>query len=104
MPPRGDDYPRGYYEDISEDDTILDILQDLIDADQLEANAAVVDFNKNVFDAQGADNVSRDARGGDVSVGDVMGIDVIDILDGNISDGATGDVLLAFLVVTLVVT
>ena len=90
--PRGDDYPRGYYEDVSEDDTILDILQDLIDADQLEADAAVVDFNTNVFDVQGADNVSRDARGGDISVDDVMGIDVIDILDGNISGGATGDV------------
>ena len=90
--PRGDDYPRGYYEDVSEDDTILYILQDLIDADQLEADAAVVDFNTNVFDVQGADNVSRDARGGDISVDDVMGIDVIDILDGNISGGATGDV------------
>ena len=89
--PRGDDYPRGYYEDISEDDTVLDILQDLIDADQLEADTAVVDFHTNVFDAQGTDNVSRDARGGDVSVDDVMGIDVIDILDGNISGGATGD-------------
>ena len=81
--PRGDDRPSGYYEEVSDDDSVLDILQDLIDANQFEANAALVSFDTTVWD---------NVQSGDVSVADVLEEDVTDILDDDVYGDVSGDV------------
>ena len=49
--------------DISDDDSVLDVLQDLIDADQLEANAVIVAFDVNVFNRPGGDVLGANVLG-----------------------------------------
>ena len=65
-----------FYKDISDGDTVLDILQDLINADQFEADVALI---SNVWDAHGVYNAFINVQSGDVSVADIMWEDVIDI-------------------------
>ena len=81
--PRGDDCPSGYYKEVSNDDSVLDILRDLIDANQSEADAALNSFDTTVWD---------NVQSSDVSVADAMGKDDIDILDGDVYGDISGDV------------
>ena len=70
--PRGDDHPQRYYEDISDVDSVLDVLQELTDADQMESNAVMDAFDISAFDVQ-VGNVTAGEPFGDGAVVDVPG-------------------------------
>ena len=110
--PRGDDHPHGYYEDISDDDSVLDVLQELIGADQMKSNAVMDAFDINAFDVQvgnipNGDDVTAGETFGDGGVGDVLSsgdtfgdglgsdVTVCDVLGGDVTlgDDLGGDVM-----------
>lgn len=100
--PRGDRPSSGYYEVVSEDDSVLDVIQDLIDEKQDEA---ILAFDVNVFNEQGnvfyesgnvQDNVQGDAYGavhggaqGNVS-GGILGY--VSYESGNVPANVLGDI------------
>ena len=119
--PRGDDHPQGYYEDVSEDDSVLDVLQELIDAKQIESDAVIDAFDVSAFnvitgntlrssdvnsdilggcvsgsDVQDENVRACKSRNGDVINDNVLGSDVIIDLGGDVMEGfgddAVGDV------------
>lgn len=60
-----------YYEDISDDDSVLDVLQDLIDADQYKADSSIATFDLAMLSSEQSGNISM-PRGDDlISGGDV---------------------------------
>ena len=69
---------KGYYEDISDDDSVLDVLQELIDSNQMESNAVMDAFDTSAFNVQvgnirNSDEITAGETFGDGAVGDVPG-------------------------------
>ena len=90
--PRGDDHPEGYYEDVSEDDSVLDVLQELIDANQMESDAVIDAFDVSAFNMITGNTLRSDDINSDILGGCVSGSDV---QDANVRAGEirSGDVI-----------
>ena len=97
--PRGDDHPQGYYEDVSEDDSVLDVLPELMDPNQMEFDAVIDAFDVNAFgvitgNTLRSGDVNSDFLGGCVSGSDVQDANVRaceirngDVINDNILGG-----------------